>query len=129
MTLEIDEIEKLARVWIEEYSPINRALRQDEKPFECWEALELMIATMNSASWDVVVNIKNNTDDEYVIANVAAGPLETFIAALGSENLKKIEAEAIANPKFAYALRGVWQNLTPDEVWAKIVTVVKKTGS
>jgi hypothetical protein len=126
--VEVVEIEKIAKGWIKEYSPTNRELPEDQKPFEYWETLEVMISNMNPASWDVIVSIVNNTIDEYIIANVAAGPLETFIANSGNKNLDKIEREALENPKFAHALQGVWQNLTPDDVWQKIVEIIKKTG-
>ncbi|APG61534.1 hypothetical protein LPB140_00260 [Sphingorhabdus lutea] len=122
------DIQKLARGWIEEYSSPNKDLPQDDKCLDHWNALEDMISAMNPESWDVIVSIIKASDDEYIIANVAAGPLENFIAKLGHKSLNKIENEALNSPRFAYALRGVWQNLTPDDVWERITMIVKKTG-
>jgi hypothetical protein len=126
--MRIQDIKNLAMGWIEEHSSPNKDLPQSDRILEYWNILEDMIFHNNKFAFDVIIKIIEITSDEYIIYNVAAGPLESFIVKCDEISLSIIEQEAIKNTKFAFALRGVWQNLTPDHVWAKIVAIIQKTG-
>lgn len=73
----------------------------------------LCLATIRAAL------IACDTPDE--VALLAAGPLQTLAEAHGPEMIQAFEAEAAANPRFAFALSGVWTEGTGSPLfWAKV---------
>lgn len=66
--------------------------------------------------------------DEH-LDGIAAGPLEDFIARHGTRVIDVLEAEAAQNPRLRRTLAGVWQNVTPASVWARVEVLVDRTGA
>ena len=64
-------------------------------------------------------------DSDHLIANLAAGPLETLISRHGAELINLIEAEARENKKFHNLLGGVWRNDIPEDIWVRIDSINK----
>lgn len=122
---EID-VERISTGWIREYSAPNKDKKPNDREYAYWDILTDFVYANDKHAWPIILHIINNSKDEFVIANVAAGPLESLIAQNGQEYLDKIAVEARQNPKFLYALRGVWQNQTPDDVWAEVQAIIKK---
>ncbi len=111
---------KLAKDWIA-YQKINDKESHEAKKYE-WAIFQFwdMVLLSPALSWEVILEVINQTDDEHILANLAAGPLESLLAEHPKVAIKWVEREMVKSPKFKNLLLGVWQNLIPGEEWEKI---------
>jgi hypothetical protein len=54
---------------------------------------------------------------------VAAGPFEGLMGRHGEEYIEQVEDEAVRDPKFREMVRGSWQHMMSDEIWARVQAV------
>lgn len=85
------------------YETIDRLC--DEEPEKC---LALIIAICSS------------TNNEFILANVAAGPLEDLLVRNGDRVLDQLELWAQQDHKNRSVLASVWRNNIDDELWASV---------
>ena len=66
-----------------------------------WAAKELTLSALRSPEkcWTAILEIMHATEDEWVLINLAAGPLENLLALNPHDALNWIEAEIPQNPK------------------------------
>lgn len=69
---------------------------------------------------DVILEINKITDEEVVLANLAAGPLETLLVHHGKEVIDRVIALAKTEPKFRDLLPGVWGYSIDEGAWERI---------
>jgi hypothetical protein len=69
-------------------------------------------------------------DDRLVpyLGTLAAGPLEDLLGHHGTQFIDRVEAEARADPRFAWLLGGVWQFTMSEEVWSRVQAVWDRGG-
>lgn len=81
-----------------------------------------VVAQRNSPeeSFAFILEVLKQTDDEWVLANLAAGPLEDILAIYPHQAIEWVEKETSQNPALKKILNGVWQNLMPDDVWQRL---------
>jgi hypothetical protein len=72
------------------------------------------------ACWSIVLKILDVTDDEWIVTNLGAGPLENLLALHPDETIERLKSEIPNNPKLKNALMHTWQNMIPDEHWNEI---------
>jgi len=70
--------------------------------------------------WELILEILHRDPPDEVIGNLAAGPLEDYLAKCGERVIERIEQQAAKDPKFKSLLGGVWQNTMTAEVWARV---------
>jgi hypothetical protein len=106
-------------------SPSSLSLGKDEDEPTFWAYSELadLVHKKPSEAFDVVLGILASTDDENVLNNLAAGPLEELIQFHGPSVIESIEREAFRNPKFIALLQGVWK-AGSEEIWRRIETLM-----
>jgi hypothetical protein len=90
-----------------------------------WASIEMDLLCIDKPKecWGVVLNILSRTNDEWVLTNLAAGPVESLLANHGEMTICWIEDEAKKNQRFRMMLGDVWRNLISDEVWQRIQRV------
>jgi hypothetical protein len=59
-------------------------------------------------------------DDENVLGDIAAGPLEGFLSNFDAAVIDRGEAEAASEPRFRRVVSGVWKLEMSDPVWQRI---------
>jgi len=82
--------------------------------------LDLLILDEPESSWAVIMEIISNTADEWVLTNLAAGPIESLLAQHGDVAINWIEAAAKKDEGFRVLLEGVWKNCMSDGVWSRL---------
>jgi hypothetical protein len=95
----------------------------DEVDFWAWDAVtQFMEHAPADDAWDLVVELLRRAPDA-VLGNIAAGPLEDLVCKHGVALVDWIEGEARRDPRFQWALGGVWltRGELPPEVEARIV--------
>src|SRR5262249_43362638 len=86
-----------------------------------FDELEKVVAADPSRAWAVILRIlKTASQDQGVLDNLAAGPLETLLARHGRHIIERVETEAALNPAFRELLNGVWRNAIDEAVWERI---------
>jgi hypothetical protein len=73
----------------------------------------------------LITNILGSTQDEYILANLAAGPLETLLVRHGKKLIPHVEHLAKSDPRFRSLLQGVWQNRIDDQTWGRVLKAAK----
>lgn len=106
--------ENLSRQWIEHHATGNHDL------FWAWEELESMVLRAPECAWLQILDIATATDDQKILSNLAAGPLEDLLGFHGPAFIDRIEVSARRNPKFARLVAGVWRNSMSDSLWQRV---------
>jgi hypothetical protein len=89
-------------------------LREHDLNFRVFEEFDRCARDDPESCWLLVLGVLTATDDEYTLANLAAGPLEDLINRHGNEFIDRIEQEARVNAKFRELLCGVWDSAGPE---------------
>jgi len=87
-----------------------------------WASIELDLLCMDAPEqcWEIILSILAETNDEWVLTNLAAGPVESLMASHGDLAISWVEREAVRSSAFRELLGGVWRNLISDDVWRRI---------
>ncbi len=110
----------LAKDWIA-YQKIEDKESLEAKKYE-WAVFRFwkIILLSPDACWETILEIINQTDDEFILANLAAGPIESLLAQHSNVVIKWIEEEVNKNQKLKNLLSDIWKNSIPDEEWKRI---------
>lgn len=116
------EICDLASRWVE--LVVGESLGDDSACLDDLDDMELVIVMSFFApleqSLTFIDEVVRITDSEDVLFRLAAGVLEEVLSRHGEECMDWFEARARDEVKFRVALRGMYQHLISDEVWARI---------
>ena len=74
--------------------------------------------------WAIINEIRQIDGSDFLLSNLAAGPLEDLLARSGDTFIERIEELAQKDEKFSRLLAGLWKNSISDEIWARIQRVV-----
>jgi hypothetical protein len=70
--------------------------------------------------WQIINEIREIDSSDFLLSNLAAGPLEDLLARSGGAFIERIEKLAQKDEKFRRLLAGLWKNNIPDEIWARV---------
>lgn len=95
---------------------------EDDDPTGAMLAITGMTFTADpDTQWSVVLElIERAPEDDGVLQNLAAGPLEGLLGRFGDEVIDRAERQATLDPRFRRVLSGVWKHTMPDAVWARV---------
>ena len=115
---------KLIESWIARYETIQDEGDESEKAeslFWTFEQLDDYCWRDPKKAMEIILGILSSTNNEFVLDNLAAGPLESLLSRHGETVIKDIELEAKSNSAFRNLLGGVWQNQMSDELWHRVL--------
>jgi len=102
----------------------DKVFEKADTNFWAYERLDELVKFAPELAFEVILALLNQTENEDVLENLAAGPLEDLIRTHGKNFIQRFEVEANENAKFRDLLRGVWQVGDP-EVWGRIERLLK----
>lgn len=70
--------------------------------------------------WKIINEIKRIDDSDFMLSNLAAGPIEDLLVNSGSIFIERIEACAKVDERFRTMLGMVWKNDMPDDIWERV---------
>lgn len=70
---------------------------------EAWFELDRLVAEQPNAGWKLLLELTSRCEDEDACAQIAAGPLNTFIHAHGDAFSSRIDEELLRNARFRAA--------------------------
>lgn len=84
-----------------------------------WAANKLNILCITDPldAWDLTKGIADETDNEWVLTNLASGPIESLLSMHGDSVISLILEYAGKSEKFKKSLSNVWKNEISDENW------------
>jgi len=116
-------ITKLINSWIN-----LQSLEQSSKEADqlMWAAEEVNLLSISSPRecWEFILDVIQHTDDEWVLTNLAAGPLENLLSVNPEEVILWIEKEVGNNPKLKQQLGSIWKNIIPDHIWKRFEKIM-----
>lgn len=114
--------ELIARSWVERYQ-ISTTKAETQWAYD---KLDDLITINPKLALEIIIVIFNKTNDEFVLDNLAAGPLENLLVRHGNEIITDIEKYTLAHPKFSDVLAGIWSNGINASVLAKINSLLDR---
>lgn len=96
---------------------------QYKSNFWAYESLSDLCDDEPEHCLNVICTILNQTDDDLVLANLAAGPLEDLLAKHGTMVVNQIKHEAKNSMKFRKILGAVWRNEISGPIWDEIKAI------
>jgi hypothetical protein len=115
---------KLSLSYIERYRDMytwdkDMVLTENDLNFWAWEQFDELVKSAPDIALDVILEVLAHTDNDDVLDNLSAGPLEDIIRLHGQLMIDRIEHEAGENEKFKDLLCGVWPVGSP-EIWERV---------
>jgi hypothetical protein len=88
----------------------------EDDPALAWEAIKTVVRRYGEEE----LFSESRTEGQVVVGQLAAGPIEDLLSERGADFISDIEEEARKDRRFRWALGGVWQSTTPDDLWARV---------
>jgi len=123
MKIMVENLEHLAQAW-KAYTEasIKFGVESPEAELLSWafdKTFDLSLDNPHDAL-DVILEINRITDEERVLANLAAGPLESLLVHHGKDVIDKVIVTARDDSKFRDLLLGVWKSSIEESVCKRI---------
>jgi len=99
--------------------------RQEDDPTGAIGAIIFMtVAADLDEQWEIVLDlIEQAPEDDHVLGNLAAGPLEGLLGRFDGEAIDRVEEKASQDPRFRRVLSGVWQLTMSDSTWRRVQAI------
>jgi hypothetical protein len=119
----------LVESWIKRYELIESQGKDSKEAKTLFWAFDELDDICRNAPEDALTLINRilaSTQNEFVLANLAAGPLETLLGKHGQKIILEVERYAKADARFRELLGSVWQNLMDDQTWGRVLKAAKE---
>lgn len=117
----------LVAAWIRRYEDLEQTgsgTTDEGENFAPYQAMDAIVLHDPNRAFDVIVQILENTQNEFVLSNLAAGPLEDLLVRHGIIIIDRVERQAKFDDRFRDLLAGVWRNAISEEVWQRVEKAV-----
>lgn len=123
---------ELINAYIDRYSqPFSltneKILTRADKNFWAYEKFAELVKLEPAVAFETILATLSSTENEDVLDNLAAGPLEDLIRIHGVQFIDQIEVQAFRDKKFRNLLSGLWKVGAPD-VWDRISKLQDSSG-
>lgn len=88
--------------------------------FWAYTMLDDLLDSDAERSWEVIQRIQDEDSSDFVLSNLAAGPIEDLLAKCGERFIDRVEICARSSDRFRFMLGMVWKNNIPEPIWARI---------
>jgi hypothetical protein len=110
---------ELAKAWIAlQYS--EQQSEAHASNFWAHTRLDDLVRSDPERSWIVIKAIQAEDNTDFILSNLAAGPLEDLLVRWGDHFAPRFEALAKNDTRFRFLLGLVWKNEISESVWARI---------
>lgn len=75
----------------------------------------------------IIEEIMRIDSSDIILANIAAGPMESLLAQHGQKFIDKIEQLAAADSQFRKMLGAMWQHNIEENIWTRVKRVAGPT--
>jgi hypothetical protein len=113
------DVDDLANEWIR-LQYLHRAGEDTGDAFWAFEVLDSMCDRDPNACLSVVQMIFQRDSSDFILANLAAGPVEDLLVRHGPSIIQSIEQLAAVDSRMAKIVSGIWRNTIDEDVWQRI---------
>jgi hypothetical protein len=113
------DISELAEGWLRlQYSKIDTAEYASNfwAEGDMWKLKEIH----PEMCWEAIVAIIRTDSSDFILGNLAAGPVEELLARHGPRLIERITSDSKRNQQIPKMLKSVWRNDIDQETWSKI---------
>jgi len=114
------EITNIADGWVK-YSLTEK--RGDDTFFWAWERLHDLVYKEPEEAWRIIERLPQIDTSDFMLASVAAGPVEDLLCYHGERFVDRIETLGLRDRLWRRLLGAVWKSTTPETVWKRIKVV------
>jgi hypothetical protein len=117
----------LVEAWIRRYahSELSNKAQIEKDTWWAYEAVDKLSRSEPQEAFELITSILSSTNDEVVLENLAAGPLETLLVWHGQEIIGSIKNYAAKDLRFKWLLAGVWPNNINPLIWQQLIALTK----
>jgi|JI10StandDraft_1071094.scaffolds.fasta_scaffold1336878_1 hypothetical protein len=101
------------------YSKQGDIFEKNEINYWAYEKLCQLVKINPTKALEVIAQVLHSTEDEFVLSNLAAGPLEDLLRIHGASVLENLEIYARQDNRFRNLLAQV-DKVVPDDIWKRI---------
>lgn len=125
------EKDELICAYISRYSrpftlTADHVLEKTDENFWAYEKFDELVKCSPDIAFELIIRTLAQTENDDVLDNLAAGPLEDLVRVHGERFIGQIEVQARKDEKFRRLLGGLWTVGEPN-IWARIEKLVGET--
>jgi tetratricopeptide (TPR) repeat protein len=99
----------------------DRTIAEEDATGAVSAIVHITFAADLDTQWEVLLElIAGADDDDEILQDLAAGPLEGMLGRFDHEAIERVENQARQDPRFLRTLTGVWKHAMSDAVWARV---------
>lgn len=87
-----------------------------DQPALAWEAIKAVVSRYSEEE----LFTERETEAKRILANTAAGPLESLLAEHGTDFIESVEVEARRDRRMLWTVGCVWQNSMSEDIWTRV---------
>lgn len=121
-------VKTISSEWIRRYEIIEKfgdRAPEADATFSAFQAFHELARNEPQRALDAIVWTMESTQNEFVLENLAAGPLEVLLSKHGPTVIEQVEAQAKLSDKFKWLLDGVWLESIPTAIALRVERAVK----
>ena len=122
MALSGEECGRIAEGWVACHRASEKVLQRAE-PFWAVDAMHDLTRDAPESAWAVIQLISQLDESEWILANLAAGPLEDMMVYHGAAFIDRIERAAAEDGRMRHLVSLLWKNDISDEIWCRLVAL------
>jgi hypothetical protein len=111
---------EIADAWIKYHGSSRKRRADDDPDFEAWDRVDALVRADPEAAWQVIQAIWQRDQNDLILANLAAGPVEDLLVHHGRQFIGRVEEMARKEPVFRRLLGAVWRNAIREDVWSRL---------
>ncbi len=100
-----------------------------EELFWAFESVDILTRTSPQDAMQFIVAVVSSTESEWVLSNLAAGPIEDLLMRYPEATVDALETECAHNPRLAQVLHGVWLSGLPRALSDRIEQIRSRAPS
>lgn len=120
--MEKQQLDNLVQAWIKGNQSEDRS-PEYERNFWASERIFEMVDNDPEEAWITIDAIRHATNDNKLLALLAAGHLEDLLATHGEKFIDRFENLAKTDEDFRRLLGGVWRHDMPDKLWSRVKAI------
>ena len=101
------------------YSKQENIFEKNEINYWAYEKMCQLVKNSPTKALEVIAKVLHSTEDEFVLSNLAAGPLEDLLRIHGASVLDNLEIYARQDNRFRNLLTQV-DKVVSDDIWKRI---------
>lgn len=113
----------IAKAWVAlQYTERNSS--EFDALFWAHMSLDELLDDDRERFWLIINEIRKIDDSDFLLSNLAAGPIEDSLVRAGETFIERMEELARRDEKFKRLLGMLWKNEIRDDIWVRIQRVI-----